>query len=62
MFKHLIPGDYGKLGHGNSSTQKYPKLMQGVLTGKVIVFMNPGFYIKSDDSLKFGSFLEIIKM
>ena len=31
----FFPGDYGKLGHGNSSTQKYPKLIQGVLTGKV---------------------------
>ncbi len=29
-------GDYGKLGHGNSSTQKYPKLIQGPLLGKVV--------------------------
>lgn len=29
-------GDYGKLGHGNSSTQKYPKLIQGPLQGKVL--------------------------
>ena len=28
-------GDYGKLGHGNSATQKYPKLIQGPLLGKV---------------------------
>ena len=28
-------GDYGELGHGNSSTQKYPKLIQGPLQGKV---------------------------
>ena len=31
-------GDYGKLGHGNSSTQKYPKLIQGPLQGKVCAF------------------------
>ena len=30
-------GDYGKLGHGNSSTQKYPKLIQGPLPGKVFI-------------------------
>lgn len=28
-------GDYGKLGHGNSATQKYPKIIQGPLQGKV---------------------------
>lgn len=28
-------GDYGKLGHGNTATQKYPKLIQGPLQGKV---------------------------
>ena len=30
-----VTGDYGKLGHGNSSTQKYPKLVQGGLVDKV---------------------------
>lgn len=28
-------GEYGKLGHGNSATQKYPKMIQGPLVGKV---------------------------
>lgn len=28
-------GDYGKLGHGSSSTQKFPKVIMGPLTGKV---------------------------
>uniref|UniRef100_A0A667X364 Hect domain and RLD 7 n=1 Tax=Myripristis murdjan TaxID=586833 RepID=A0A667X364_9TELE len=28
-------GEYGKLGHGNSATQKYPKIIQGPLQGKV---------------------------
>ncbi|KAB0406128.1 hypothetical protein E2I00_018590, partial [Balaenoptera physalus] len=32
-------GDYGKLGHGNSSTQKYPKLIQGPLQGKQLVIL-----------------------
>ncbi|XP_078541321.1 putative E3 ubiquitin-protein ligase HERC1 isoform X2 [Lissotriton helveticus] len=36
-------GDYGKLGHGNSSTQKYPKLIQGPLQGKVIVCVSAGY-------------------
>uniref|UniRef100_A0A8B9YSC2 HECT-type E3 ubiquitin transferase n=1 Tax=Bos mutus grunniens TaxID=30521 RepID=A0A8B9YSC2_BOSMU len=35
-------GDYGKLGHGNSSTQKYPKLIQGPLQGKVCVSSSKG--------------------
>ncbi|MGH0117414.1 UNVERIFIED_CONTAM: hypothetical protein FKN15_034601 [Acipenser sinensis] len=35
--------DYGKLGHGNSSTQKYPKLIQGTLQGKVVVCMFAGY-------------------
>lgn len=38
-------GDYGKLGHGNSSTQKYPKLIQGPLQGKVVlIFIRRAFY------------------
>lgn len=28
-------GEYGKLGHGNSATQKYPKIIQGPLYSKV---------------------------
>ncbi|XP_077988697.1 putative E3 ubiquitin-protein ligase HERC1 [Glandiceps talaboti] len=36
-------GDYGKLGHGNSSTQKYPKLIQGPLTGKVVRCISAGY-------------------
>nr|XP_015195044.1 PREDICTED: probable E3 ubiquitin-protein ligase HERC1 isoform X5 [Lepisosteus oculatus] len=36
-------GDYGKLGHGNSATQKYPKLIQGPLLGKVVVCVSAGY-------------------
>ncbi len=36
-------GDYGKLGHGNSATQKYPKIIQGPLLGKVRKFV---FYMQ----------------
>ncbi|XP_077870271.1 putative E3 ubiquitin-protein ligase HERC1 [Saccoglossus kowalevskii] len=36
-------GDYGKLGHGNSSTQKYPKLIQGPLTGKIVRCISAGY-------------------
>ncbi|XP_070543560.1 probable E3 ubiquitin-protein ligase HERC1 isoform X2 [Ptychodera flava] len=36
-------GDYGKLGHGNSSTQKYPKLTQGPLTGKIVRCISAGY-------------------
>ncbi|XP_068434962.1 probable E3 ubiquitin-protein ligase HERC1 isoform X7 [Clinocottus analis] len=36
-------GDYGKLGHGNSSTQKYPKLIMGPLQGKVVVCVSAGY-------------------
>lgn len=28
-------GDFGKLGHGNSQTQKVPKLVEGLLVNKV---------------------------
>lgn len=31
------PGDYGKLGHGNSQTHKTPKLIEGNLAGKVTI-------------------------
>ncbi|XP_071845609.1 probable E3 ubiquitin-protein ligase HERC1 isoform X3 [Apostichopus japonicus] len=36
-------GDYGKLGHSNTSTQKYPKLIQNVLTGKLVVCVSTGY-------------------
>ncbi|XP_077974377.1 putative E3 ubiquitin-protein ligase HERC1 isoform X2 [Styela clava] len=36
-------GDYGKLGHGSGSTQKYPKLVQGPLSGKVVVSISAGY-------------------
>ncbi|XP_051890412.1 LOW QUALITY PROTEIN: probable E3 ubiquitin-protein ligase HERC1 [Pristis pectinata] len=36
-------GDYGKLGHGNSATQKYPKLIQGPLQGKIVVCVSAGY-------------------
>ncbi|KAM9306994.1 putative E3 ubiquitin-protein ligase HERC1 [Pholidichthys leucotaenia] len=36
-------GEYGKLGHGNSATQKYPKLIQGPLLGKVVVCVSAGY-------------------
>lgn len=38
-------GDYGKLGHGNSSTQKYPKLIQGPLQGKVWFHLTRGILL-----------------
>ncbi|XP_033633807.1 probable E3 ubiquitin-protein ligase HERC1 isoform X2 [Asterias rubens] len=36
-------GDYGKLGHGNTSTQKYPKVIPGILTSKVVVCVSAGY-------------------
>ncbi|XP_068430797.1 probable E3 ubiquitin-protein ligase HERC1 isoform X3 [Clinocottus analis] len=36
-------GEYGKLGHGNSATQKYPKIIQGPLCGKVVVCVSAGY-------------------
>ncbi|XP_033952277.1 probable E3 ubiquitin-protein ligase HERC1 isoform X3 [Pseudochaenichthys georgianus] len=36
-------GEYGKLGHGNSATQKYPKIIQGPMFGKVVVCVSAGY-------------------
>ncbi|XP_065821674.1 probable E3 ubiquitin-protein ligase HERC1 isoform X4 [Labrus bergylta] len=36
-------GEYGKLGHGNSATQKYPKIIQGPLLGKAVVCVSAGY-------------------
>ncbi|XP_078128363.1 putative E3 ubiquitin-protein ligase HERC1 isoform X2 [Sander vitreus] len=36
-------GEYGKLGHGNSATQKYPKIIQGPLFGKIVVCVSAGY-------------------
>uniref|UniRef100_A0A4W6C7G9 HECT-type E3 ubiquitin transferase n=1 Tax=Lates calcarifer TaxID=8187 RepID=A0A4W6C7G9_LATCA len=36
-------GEYGKLGHGNSATQKYPKIIQGPLLGKVVICVSAGY-------------------
>ncbi|XP_075899766.1 putative E3 ubiquitin-protein ligase HERC1 isoform X1 [Nelusetta ayraudi] len=36
-------GEYGKLGHGNSATQKYPKIIQGPLYSKVVVCVSAGY-------------------
>lgn len=41
-------GDYGKLGHGNCSTQKKPKCIGGPLLGKVIKYIHAGKYIKTN--------------
>lgn len=35
-----FPGDYGKLGHGNSQTHKAPKLIEGNLSDKVNFLFN----------------------
>lgn len=34
-----FPGDYGKLGHGNSQTHKAPKRIEGNLSHKVIIIV-----------------------
>ena len=36
-------GDYGKLGHGNTSTQKLPKRVMGPLADKVVVQISAGY-------------------
>ncbi|CAG0900368.1 unnamed protein product, partial [Darwinula stevensoni] len=36
-------GDYGKLGHGNGITQKYPKLLEGPLKGKMVTGISAGY-------------------
>ncbi|XP_071541149.1 LOW QUALITY PROTEIN: probable E3 ubiquitin-protein ligase HERC1 [Panulirus ornatus] len=36
-------GDYGKLGHGNNVTQKYPRIVAGPLTGKVVRWVSAGY-------------------
>ncbi|CAG7693965.1 unnamed protein product, partial [Allacma fusca] len=36
-------GDYGKLGHAGVATEKYPRLITGVLVGKVVKCISAGF-------------------
>ena len=36
-------GDYGKLGHGNTSTQKLPKRVLGPLADKIVVQISAGY-------------------
>lgn len=38
-----IVGDYGKLGHGNCTTQKQPRLVGGALSGRVVKFIHAGY-------------------
>ena len=40
---HIFAGDYGKLGHGSSTTQKYPKIIQGPLLRKVVRHISAGY-------------------
>lgn len=40
-------GDYGKLGHGNCTTYKTPKLIKGPLADKVIKCMHAGMLFLS---------------
>lgn len=35
-------GDYGKLGHGGVATEKFPKLIQGSLSGKNVKCISAG--------------------
>ncbi|XP_037084977.1 probable E3 ubiquitin-protein ligase HERC1 [Pollicipes pollicipes] len=36
-------GDYGKLGHGNTVTQKYPRRVDGPLAGKTVTTVSAGY-------------------
>ncbi|XP_068210388.1 probable E3 ubiquitin-protein ligase HERC1 [Palaemon carinicauda] len=36
-------GDYGKLGHGNNVTQKYPRAIAGPLCGKIVRWVSAGY-------------------
>ncbi|KAK7862054.1 hypothetical protein R5R35_011478 [Gryllus longicercus] len=36
-------GDYGKLGHGNCTTQKQPRLIGGILSGKMVKYIHAGY-------------------
>lgn len=45
-------GEYGKLGHGNSATQKYPKIIQGPLFSKVSLWKTVGK--KMDGKFRMG--------
>jgi E3 ubiquitin-protein ligase HERC1 len=36
-------GDYGKLGHGGVATEKFPKQIQGALSGKLVKWISAGF-------------------
>lgn len=39
-----FPGDYGKLGHGNSQTHKAPKPIEGNLSHKVNIIVQVYFF------------------
>lgn len=56
-------GDYGKLGHGNCLTQKQPKLIGGVLQGKVVKCIHAGKNVnKKEKPFKFKLALITVKM
>ena len=38
-----MTGDYGKLGHAGVATEKYPRLITGILSGKVVKCISAGF-------------------